>query len=138
MSHRRHSDDPEHLPHRHDVSDLPMFAKPPLLGPTPSAKVDTSEQAAHSAEAFAGKQALQVLNYLIAYGPQTCDALEEALGLRHQSAAARLWQLERSGHVRKTADTKLTRSGRRARLYEVLRADECPAPRNDVQQDGAA
>lgn len=48
----------------------------------------------------------------------TCDEIEQAFGLRHQTASARLRELELSGHLRKT-DQRRTRSGRMARVYRV-------------------
>ena len=54
----------------------------------------------------------------IAPAGYTCDEIEVAFKLRHQTASARLRELELSGHLVK-GDKRKTRSGRMARVYRV-------------------
>ena len=49
----------------------------------------------------------------------TCDETEAALGLRHQTASARLRELFLAGWLFTTEETRLTRSRRRARVYRA-------------------
>src|SRR5262245_5062830 len=47
----------------------------------------------------------------------TCDEIEQALGLRHQTAGARIRELVLGGFVADTGKRRTTRSGRPARIY---------------------
>jgi hypothetical protein len=49
----------------------------------------------------------------------TCDELEVAMDLRHQTASARIVELVASGHLVKTERTRLTRSARSAAVYVI-------------------
>jgi hypothetical protein len=49
----------------------------------------------------------------------TCDETEAGLGLRHQTASARLRELFLAGWLFTTEETRLTRSHRRARVYRA-------------------
>lgn len=52
----------------------------------------------------------------------TCDEVETYLGLRHQTASARIRELVLIGKIFDTGWRRLTRSGRKARIYYVRRA----------------
>lgn len=47
----------------------------------------------------------------------TCDEVEEAMELRHQTASARIVELVDDGSLTKTDRTRKTRSGRAAAVY---------------------
>jgi hypothetical protein len=47
----------------------------------------------------------------------TCDQIEAALDMRHQTASARIVELVNSGAILKTDRTRPTRSGRAAAVY---------------------
>jgi predicted ArsR family transcriptional regulator len=100
------------------TESLPLFAQPTL---PPSVPVDTSEAAADSMVLVAGTLRFQVYTHLTEQGGATCDEVEVALELRHQTAAARLWELERAGWVEKSALKRINRSGRSAHVYVVRR-----------------
>lgn len=51
----------------------------------------------------------------------TCDEIEVALNLRHQTASARLRELQLSGWVLTNKDIRRTRSARWAHVYYVAR-----------------
>lgn len=51
--------------------------------------------------------------------PSTCDAVEVALEMRHQTAAARIRDLVKAGILRDSGRTAPTRSGRKAVIWEV-------------------
>jgi len=55
---------------------------------------------------------------LIADAPRTCDEIESALGMSHQTASARLTELFQQSKVVRTG-RRLTRSGRAAWVYDV-------------------
>lgn len=54
----------------------------------------------------------------------TCDEVEVALELRHQTASSRMWDLEGRGRIRKTTATREARSGIKVRIYVVNRLPE--------------
>ena len=84
----------------------------------PSVAVDTSMDAAASLppDWLAGKRR-QVLLAIVAADGLTCDEVEQQLGMRHQTAAARCWELEGNLLLEKSDQRRVTRSGRTARLY---------------------
>lgn len=47
----------------------------------------------------------------------TCDEVEVVLGLRHQTASARIRDLVIAKRIFDTGRRRLTRSGRKARIY---------------------
>jgi hypothetical protein len=51
----------------------------------------------------------------------TCDEIEVALKLRHQTASARLRELVLGGHIYDIGKRRPTRSGRNARIYRSKR-----------------
>jgi DNA-binding transcriptional ArsR family regulator len=57
-----------------------------------------------------------------AYGGATCDELEVALDMRHQTASARITELRKDGLIVDTGLRRATRSGRSARVYEIVTA----------------
>jgi hypothetical protein len=49
----------------------------------------------------------------------TCDEVEASLGLSHQTASARVWELRRMGRIIDSNARRKTRSGRRAIVWIV-------------------
>ena len=49
----------------------------------------------------------------------TCEEIERALGMKHQTASARIAELRRDGFIVDTGRRQPTTSGRPARVYEV-------------------
>jgi len=108
-----------------------MTTQQPLFVPTPagetpasrwappSAKTETSRQAA--AEIATRLSAIQqdILAHLQRSGEHggTCDELEEAMRLRHQTCGPRLRELALSGAIVDTGMRRKTRSGRRAIVW---------------------
>ena len=103
---------------------LPWWKKdtertPPYSEPT------TSKEAADSMVGKAEAQREAVYEY-VSMAPQgsTCDEVEVGLGLPHQSASARLWELcgnnQHPVRIVKTAEKRKTRTGRNARVYRVV------------------
>lgn len=82
--------------------------------------VDTSIEAAESVTEAAPVNRVRVYEYLKRNGGATCDEVELALGLSHQTASSRLWELEKMGRAEKTEARRTTRSGRKARVYRAL------------------
>lgn len=79
----------------------------------------TSEAASDSIAAARGKIQSQVLAHVAALGDfgATCDEVEDALALRHQTASARIRELYQINLLLKTDRTRPTRSGRKAAVY---------------------
>jgi predicted ArsR family transcriptional regulator len=85
---------------------------------------DTSHDAADSMAGEKGGAATQrrdILNYLSVSGEATGDHLDEALGWRSATANRRLKELVQQGHLVRTDIKALTRSGRKAYCYRLLR-----------------
>jgi predicted transcriptional regulator len=86
---------------------------------------DTSEDAADSLDdRTLGRLRRLVLGH-VSGNPNgaTCDEIEVALELRHQTASARLRELQLRGWVETSNEKRLTRSGRMAHVYRRLPAD---------------
>lgn len=79
---------------------------------------DTSLAAANDAKRSAGRKRAQI-KALIQATPMTCDAVEDLTGWPHQSVSARIRELVQLGEITDTGRRDLTRSGRKARVYET-------------------
>jgi predicted transcriptional regulator len=94
--------------------------------------VDTSVEAAEEIDASAPQLRARVRFhiYQAQLNGHTCDEIEELLSMRHQTASARIRELELMGSIIKTERKRPTRSGRNARVYIakefVLRDDHRP------------
>lgn len=82
--------------------------------------VETSHQAAASMTEGVGAQRERILQELTGR-PMTADQLDEIIGWRITTAGRRLPELRELGRVRMLEQTAMTRSGRRARLWELRR-----------------
>lgn len=80
---------------------------------------DVSLAALKSIEGAAATLRSQIFELAKDYGYYgvTCDEVEKDLQMRHQTASARIRELEIMGKLVKTEDTRPTRSGRAARIY---------------------
>ena len=56
--------------------------------------------------------------------PTICDEAEDGLGLSHQTCSARVSELKRLGLLRKTGETRKTKSGRMAAVLEAVGGNE--------------
>lgn len=79
----------------------------------------TSEAAADSMTNASGKIRRQVLEHIVALGPHgaTCDEIEDALDLRHQTASARVRELALLSRILDSGRKRPTRSGRNAVVW---------------------
>lgn len=100
--------------------------KPPddykLYGGTPPhVEGDTSTEAAHKIKPKVNRLQQQVLEVIRA-APDglTCDAVEARLEGRHQTISARVRELVQLSLIFDTGRREKTRSGRRARVYDVV------------------
>lgn len=84
-----------------------------------------SAAASESIEPDKARLRRMVLNYIASRGyvGATCEEVEFALGLRHQTVSARLTELKRLGQVRDTGRRRLTQSRRPAAVYVARDAD---------------
>lgn len=84
------------------------------------ANSDTSEAAADSIEGSVTALRKKVLEAIAgAEDGATCDQIEVALHMRHQTASARVRELALMGYIEDTGVRRPTRSGRTARVYAV-------------------
>lgn len=83
---------------------------------------DTSEEAAESVIGITGKLRRMVYEEIWrASDGRTCDEVEERLGMRHQTASARIRELSQKGHIRDSGLRRTTRSGRPATVWKPVR-----------------
>jgi predicted transcriptional regulator len=80
---------------------------------------DTSEDAADSLDDRTLGRLRRLVLDRVSGSPSgaTCDEIEVALELRHQTASARLRELQLMGWVETSNEKRLTRSGRMAHVY---------------------
>lgn len=106
------------------------MSKPPddQLGlfdrPAPYAKnSDTSRAAAASVEPDARTLRGIILAFIRGRGDfgATCDEIEVELGLRHQTASARVFELREAKYIGDFASRRKTRSGRAAVAWKAVR-----------------
>ena len=65
----------------------------------------------------------RILSFLREFGPATTDEIEFGLGLKHQTASARVNGLTEKGFIEPHGDTKRpTRSGRLATVHRLVDA----------------
>ena len=81
---------------------------------------NTSHAAAASMLEGAASHRAKILAFLREHGGATGDGLDDALGWRHATANRRLPELRELGLVTMTDEMRVTRSGRRARVWRVL------------------
>lgn len=81
---------------------------------------DTSEAAADSLDETSLSRLRRKVHTFIAAQSDgaTCDEVEIALDLRHQTASARVRELVLTGFIEDTGQRRLTSSGRPARVYQ--------------------
>jgi len=90
-----------------------------MIGNPPSVDVDTSRAAAESMKPHAGRVRDAVLDHVRRSCPRglTCDEIEVALGLAHQTASARVRELAQAKEITDSGRRRPTRTGRKAVVY---------------------
>lgn len=92
----------------------------------PHSDEDTSKQAAESVRKDAARLRSLVLDFITQQAERgaTCDEVEVALGLSHQTISPRVWELAGSNRkanlpklITKTERRRATRTGRTAAVY---------------------
>lgn len=116
---------------REEPMDTPYGGKPPHVDS------DTSIAAAASIASAAESIRAQVLQY-VADSPAgaTDNELENALGLRHQTASPRRRELVLMGFLRDSGDRRKTDSGRGATVWCIVPDDERATARADAEAQG--
>lgn len=94
------------------------YPAPLYAGAPPAAPTVTSHVAAQQIKRPSAGLRAQVLSALQAE-PRTCEELEAALGLPHQTCGPRIRELALLGHVRDSGARRLTRSGREAIVWHA-------------------
>jgi predicted transcriptional regulator len=82
----------------------------------------TSLEAAKSMEGLAGNLRAKIRLFIERSKGATCDEVESAMDLRHQTASARITELRLLGEIEKTEIKRATRSGRAAYVYRAASA----------------
>jgi len=97
----------------------PLVPVERFTGTPYAAGSDTSQAAAVSIALTAGTLNARIFDYLEAAGAAgaTCAELEDAFGLRHQTASARVWDLRTRGYIRDSGARRRTSSGRLATVW---------------------
>lgn len=81
---------------------------------------DTSVEAFKSVSASARASIRRTIyHYIREHSGATCDEVEQALDLPHQTASARIRELAKDGLIADTGARRATRTGRKARVYEA-------------------
>jgi hypothetical protein len=80
---------------------------------------ETSREAAERAEPQAGTQRRKILDYMKLVRCATDEMQQEALHMNPSTQRPRRGELVDSGHLRDSGRKALTRSGRRAVLWEI-------------------
>lgn len=95
-----------------DQLPLPAFAK----------DSDTSVEAAESMREAASQLRTKVLRFIVQCGVPgaTCDEVEANLGMRHQTASARVNELMKARQIVDTGNRRPTRSGRKATVWRAV------------------
>jgi hypothetical protein len=99
------------------VSQLGLFDRP-----APYVRVsETSRAAATSIEPVSGTLRAIVLAFVRGRGTQgaTCDEVEIALGMKHQTASARIRELAQAKLIRQASERRATSSGRSAAVWRT-------------------
>ena len=98
-----------------------VFESPPvpMVPLPPSVAVATSRDAAEAMQTPSAAIRATVLAHITAQGDVgiTCDGVEEALGLRHQTCSPRILELSRLGEVVDTGRRRQTRGHRNAVVW---------------------
>ena len=82
---------------------------------------ETSKDAAKKVDGSASAKREIIFNLILAaVDGMTCDDVEVALDMRHQTASARVRELVLAGRISDTGRTRKTRSGSGARVYEAI------------------
>lgn len=82
---------------------------------------ETSREAAERISPLTSSIRIQIFEWIRERGRQgaTCDEVEEALGLRHKTASARVCELVKTGALVESGERRKIRSGRTARVLVV-------------------
>lgn len=90
--------------------------------------MDTSEAALISIDSVAQQIRMRVLREIAARGGLTCDEVEVALDMRHQTVSARVNELMNQGLIADSGLRRKTRSGAQAAVWVVADHRELSAP----------
>ncbi len=87
-------------------------------GNPPHVKDSDTSLAAAESMAETGRQVREkVFRHITLSGGSTCDEIELALNMRHQTASARVRELALTGRIRDSGNRRKTRSGRQAVVW---------------------
>jgi hypothetical protein len=102
------------------TAQLDLYPDSPGYAPT-----DTSKEAAESIKPSASKIRTRILSELQIRGSTgaTCDELEQAHNLSHQTASARLREMAMKGDIYDSLYRRPTRSGRKAIVWRATRGE---------------
>lgn len=97
-----------------------LFRSPYPASPGYVRESETSKAAAARTGRGAGAMRMRITAFINSRpAGVTCDEIEVALGLAHQTASARVRELVLAGVIQDTGHTRATRSGSAARIYAI-------------------
>jgi hypothetical protein len=87
---------------------------------------DTSKAAADTIQPDTARQKREILDFIGRFPTTgaTCDEVEWGLGIRHQTASARISELKAAGRIIDSGARRPTASGRKAAVYVIAPATE--------------
>lgn len=86
-------------------------------GTPPHSNETTSLAAAEQIKPHIGPLAAKVYRFIVVSGGATCDEIEWATGMRHQTASARVRELADKKQIKDSTLRRRTRSGRQAIVW---------------------
>jgi len=90
---------------------------PSYGGFPPHVNRDTSAEAAGSIKHRAANLRSHILAFICEHRGSSCDRIEDELGLRHQTASARVRELFLAGHIKDVGLRAVARSGRKVIVW---------------------
>lgn len=82
--------------------------------------IDTCRASVRALEPHKSKYRKMIYEFIKGSLGQTCDEIEVALGLRHQTASCFIRFLTQDGLLRDSGDRRITRSGRQAIVWQTV------------------
>jgi predicted transcriptional regulator len=93
-----------------------------MIGTIPTQeKIDTSRDSRNMLVEKRSKYRKAIVDYISAKNGATCDEVEVALCIRHQTASCFIRFMTQEGRLEATAERRITRANRRAIVWRIKR-----------------
>lgn len=90
----------------------------------PHNSTDTSTMAAEELKPYAGKIGYSIYSHIKKHGPQTCEQIEHALNMSHQTASGRITVLRKAGKIIDSGERGENSTGRKAIIWRLTTQQE--------------